>query len=67
MADEKEKAEKATLNFDISKELNDLVEVETKRLQISKADFVRMRLVEYFEVKNVSSKPAILESSSSAT
>ncbi len=53
MGNEKvEKAEKATLNFDISKELNDLVEAETKRLQISKADFVRMRLVEYFEAKN---------------
>jgi hypothetical protein len=55
-------SEKATLNFDISKELNDLVELETKRLEISKADFIRMRLVEYFEVKNASNKFTGVES-----
>ena len=68
MADEKvEKAEKVTLNFDINKELNDMVEAETKRFGISKADFVRMRLVEYFEAKNVSNKLAGMEMPSSAT
>jgi hypothetical protein len=64
MADEKEKA---TLNFDISKELNDMIEIETKRLQISKADFIRMRLIEYFEVKNASNKPIELETGSPET
>jgi hypothetical protein len=48
---------KATLNFDISKELYDLVEQETKRLQCSKADFVRMRLIEFFEKKNQPTQP----------
>ncbi len=42
---------RSTLNFEISKELNELIEAERQRLQISKADFIRMRLVEYFEAK----------------
>lgn len=68
MADEKvEKSEKVTLNFDITKDLNDQVESETKRFGISKADFVRMRLVEYFEAKNASNKPSGLENASSPT
>ena len=43
--------DKATLNFDMTPELDALVEAEAKRLQVSKAAFVRMRLVEYFENK----------------
>lgn len=44
-------AEKCSLNFEIPKELNDQVEAECRRLMISKAVFVRMRLIEYFENK----------------
>ncbi len=39
---------KATLNFDVSKDLYDQIEAESNRLQISKADLIRMRLVESF-------------------
>lgn len=57
--------DKATLNFDISKDLNEQIEIETKRLQISKADWCRMRFIEYFEVKNASLKPQGLENAGS--
>ncbi len=45
--------EKASLNFEISKELMEQIEQETRRLQISKADFIRMRLIEYFAKREV--------------
>ncbi len=63
---EENKPERVALNFEINKDLYDMVDAETKRLQISKADFVRMRLIEYFEAKNVSNKSAGLESTSRA-
>jgi len=40
--------EKATLNVEMTRELFDQVSTEAKRLQISMADLVRIRLVEYF-------------------
>jgi hypothetical protein len=40
--------EKATLNVEMTRELFEQVSAEAKRLQISMADFMRIRLVEYF-------------------
>jgi hypothetical protein len=46
---ETEIKEKATLNVEMTKELFDQLNIEAKRLQISMADFMRIRLVEYFD------------------